>query len=155
MDASKIARLTDTRALRNVMENARRLKRDDVYWQAFRRLCSLEGMRYDDPLERDFYDVLNAYEELLTARHGRTTKATRTRQKLASKGIEQCLIDWALGHPTDGFKLLIDNGLPELTAEYLVVKYDRRFPRRAVESARKRLSDHGVRLSDVGSLLHR
>lgn len=155
MDASKIVQLADRDALRNLMENARRLNRDDVYWQAFRRLCSLEGMQYDDPLERDFYDVLNAYEELLTQKHGRTTKAARTRQKLANKRVEQCLIDWALGPPTDGFKLLIDNGLPELTAEYLVVKYDKRFPRNAVESARKRLSDHGVSLSDVGSLPHR
>lgn len=155
MDASKIAQLADRDALRNLMENARRLNRDDVYWQAFRRLCSLEGMQYDDPLERDFYDVLNAYEELLTLKHGRTTKAARTRQKLANKGVEQCLIDWALGPPTDGFKLLIDNGLPELTAEYLVVKYDKRFPRNAVESARKRLPDHGVSLSNVGSLPHR
>ena len=144
MDASKIAQMSDKEALRNLMQNARRLDRDDIYWQAFRRLCSLEGMIYDDPLERDFYDVLNAYEELLTLKHGRTTKASRTRQKLANKGVEQCLIDWALGAPTDGFKLLIEKGLPELTAEYLVVKYEKRFPRRAVEAARRRLTDHGV-----------
>ncbi len=144
MDASKIAQLSDKGALRNLMQNARRLDRDDIYWQAFRRLCSLEGMIYDDPLERDFYDVLNAYEELLTLKHGRTTKASRTRQKLANKGVEQCLIDWAVGAPTDGFKLLIEKGLPELTAEYLVVKYEKRFPQRAVEAARRRLTDHGV-----------
>ena len=144
MDASKIAQMSDKEALRNLMQNARRLDRDDIYWQAFRRLCSLEGMIYGDPLERDFYDVLNAYEELLTLKHGRTTKASRTRQKLANKGVEQCLIDWALGAPTDGFKLLIEKGLPELTAEYLVVKYKKRFPQRAVEAARRRLTDHGV-----------
>ena len=144
MDASKIAQMSDKEALRNLMQNARRLDRDDIYWQAFRRLCSLEGMIYDDPLERDFYDVLNAYEELLTLKHGRTTKASRTRQKLANKGVEQCLIDWALGAPTDGFKLLIEKELPELTAEYLVVKYEKRFPQRAVEAARRRLTDHGV-----------
>lgn len=144
MDASKIAQLTDKTGLRNLMDNARQLDRDDVYWRAFRRLCSLEGMQYDDPLERDFYDVLNAYEELLTLKHGRTTKATRTRQKLVNKGVEQCLIDWALGPPTDGFKLLIDKGLPELTAEFLVVKYETRFPPPAVEAARKRLSEAGA-----------
>ncbi len=144
MDASKIAQLADRDALRNLMENARRLDRDDVYWQAFRRLCSLEGMQYDDPLDRDFYDVLNAYEELLTLKHGRTTKAARTRQKLANKGVEQCLMDWALGPPTDGFKLLIDKGLLELTAEFLVVKYESRFPPPVVEAAQKRLSEAGA-----------
>ncbi len=140
MDASKIAQLADRGALRNLMDNAKRLEREDVYWLAFKRLCSLEGMVYDDPLERDFYDVLNAYEELLTEKHGRTTKASRTRQKLKNKGVEQCLIDWALGDSTDGFRLLVEKGLPELTAEYLVVKHATRFPEAAVTAARERLA---------------
>lgn len=97
-----------------------------------------------NPLTRDFYNVLNAYEELLTEKHGRTTKAARTRQKLARVGVEQCLIDWALGAQTEGFKLLIEKELPELTAEYLVVKYGKRFPDEAVKAARDRLVEHGV-----------
>ncbi len=144
MDPTKIEKMADKNALRNLMENAKRLERDDIYWLAFKRLCSLEGMAYDDPLERDFYDVLNAYEELLTEKHGRTTKASRTRQKLKNKGVEQCLIDWALGEPTDGFKLLVEKGLPELTAEYLVVKYGTRFAENVVEAARKSLTEQGV-----------
>ena len=98
----------------------------------------------DDPLERDFYDVLNAYEELLTEKNGRTTKANRTRQKLKNKGVAQCLIDWALGPPTDGFRLLTEKGLSELTAEYLVVKHESRFPPEVVESAKRRLLDDGA-----------
>jgi len=144
MDLSKIAQITDEKALRNLMGNARRLGREDAYWLAFRRLCALEGMRLDDPLERDFYDVLNAYEELLTEKNGRTTKANRTRQKLRNKGLKQCLIDWALGPPTDGFKLLIEKGLAELTAEHLVVKYESRFPSPVVAAARARLHDAGT-----------
>ncbi len=144
MDASKIAQMNDKDGLQNLMENARKLDRDDVYWLAFRQKCSLEGMNLDDPLERDFYNVLNAYEELLTEKNGRTTKANRTRQKLARKGIEQCLIDWALGAPTEGFKLLIKKGLSELTAEHLVVHYKDRFPPEAVDAAQKRLVENGV-----------
>lgn len=144
MDVSKIEQMADREGLKNLMNNARRLGREDVYWHAFKRLCSLEGMAYDDPLEREFYDVLNAYEELLTEKHGRTTKAARTRQKLQNKGVEQCLIDWALGEPTDGFKLLVEKGLPELTAEYLVVKYGTRFAENVVEAARKSLTEQGV-----------
>jgi hypothetical protein len=144
MDASKIAQITDTKSLRNLMANARRLNRDDVYWLAFKRLCSLEGANLDDPLERNFYDVLNAYEELLTERNGRTTKASRTRQKLKNKGVKQCLIDWAIGPPTDGFQLLVQKGLAELTAEYLVLKFAASFPADAVDAARRRLREHGV-----------
>ena len=64
------------------MKNAKNQQRMDVYWQAFRRLCELEGRNYDDPLEQEFYATLAAYEELLTAKNGKTTKASRTRQKL-------------------------------------------------------------------------
>jgi hypothetical protein len=144
MDPAKIAGMTDQDGLRSLMANARRLGRDDVYWLAFKRLCSLEGMRFDDPLEREFYDVLNAYEELLTEKNGRTTKANRTRQKLKNKGLGQCLIDWAVGPQTEGFKLLTGKGLAQLTAEYLLVKYRERFPASAVAAARQRLRDAGV-----------
>jgi len=140
MDKAKIERLDDKGELRNLMANAKRLERDDIYWLAFKQLCSLEGMAYEDPVERDFYDVLNAYEELLTEKHGRTTRASRTRQKLKNKGVEQCLIDWALGDPTAGFKLLLEKGLPELTAEHLVVKHAKRFPETVVKAAGERLA---------------
>ncbi len=141
MEAAKIAKLDDPEALRSLMVNARRLEREDIYWLAFRQLCSLEGMHFEDAMERDFYDVLNAYEELLTEKNGRTTRASRTRQKLKKKGVQQCLVDWAMGPPTDEFTLLREKGMAELTAEYLVVKYEDRFPPEAVEAARERLSE--------------
>ena len=47
---------------------------------------------------------------------------------------------WALGEPTDGFRLLVEKGLPELTAEFLVVKYATRFPEAAVDAARERMA---------------
>ena len=144
MDPAKISKLTDAKALHTLMTNARRLGNEDVYWLAFKRVCSLEGLSLEDPLEREFFDVLNAYEELLTEKNGRTTKANRTRQKLKNKGVRKCLIDWAVGPQTDGFKFLVEKALPELTAEYLVVKYADQFPTGAVDSARKRLSGAGV-----------
>ena len=88
MDKENITKITDATSLRNLMENANRLDRQDVYWLAFKQLCSLEGMSLNDPLEREFYDVLNAYEELLTEKNGRTTKATRTRRwALATESV--------------------------------------------------------------------
>lgn len=141
MDREKIAQIDDPSSLRALMSNARRLNREDIYWEAFRRLCSIEGQGSNSPLERDFYHVLNAYEELLTQKNGRTTKANRTRQKLARKGVKQCLMDWATGAPTEGFKLLVQKGLKELTAEYLVIKYASQFPTAVVDSAQRRLAE--------------
>jgi hypothetical protein len=101
------------------------------------------GHSETDPLHRDFARTLAAYEELLTQKNGRTTRASRTRQKLSNKGVEQSLQDWALAkQPTEGFMLLMDNNLEDLTGEYLVVKYAERFSAQAVKAAQSRLESH-------------
>ena len=140
-----IEEYTDPTALRTILANAARLGDNDIWRRAFRRLCALEGLDQADPLHRDFYETLAAYEQLLTEKNGRTTKATRTRQKLKNKGVIQCLEDWAISSaPTEGFDLLIRNGLVELTGEYLVLRYPAHFSTRAVAAARARLSGLGI-----------
>jgi hypothetical protein len=146
----------DARKLKNVAEcrtvlaraRARGLK--DVYDAVFRRLCELVGSEYDDPddpLVRDFYETLAAYEQLLTEKNGKTTIASRTRQKITNKGVHQSLIEWTRGKiETNGFTLLIDAGLPEYTGEYLVFRYGDRFPADVVQLARERLESHAVAL---------
>ena len=139
-----IANCDEPSRLREGMRNAKSRQRMDVYWLAFRRLCELEGMGHDTPLEREFYVTLAAYEELLTEKNGRTTKASRTRQKLQRKGAVQCLEEWAVASAeTEGFRLLVDAGMPELTGEHLVLKYPDQFTAKALEMARGRLEKAG------------
>jgi hypothetical protein len=91
-----VTKINDANSLRTLMGNARRLGREDVYWKAFGRLCALQGISHSDPLHREFAQTLAAYEELLiTQKNARTTRASRTRQKIANKGVEQSLEDWA------------------------------------------------------------
>lgn len=140
--AKAVSEYTDAGALRRLMANAKRLNRDDIWREAFLRLCTLEGGNQDDPLHRDFYATLAAYEELLTEKNGRTTRANRTRQKLKNKGVVQCLEDWATAPSgTDGFNLLISLGMVELTGEYLVMKYPDRFSQEAVRAASARMAE--------------
>jgi hypothetical protein len=143
--AKPISEYTDKDSLRTLMANAKAYGRQDIWRDAFRRLCALEGLNQDDPLHRDFYETLAAYEQLLTEKNGRTTKAARTRQKLRNKGVRQCLEDWAMStKPTEGFDLLIANELAELTGEYLVLKYPNLFSVEAVTAAGERLRHAGV-----------
>ena len=118
-DASKLKTQEDCRT---VMQRARDRKLPDVYNAAFKRFCELAGAANDDPsdpLVRDFYETLAAYEQLLTEKNARNTPATRTRQKVNNKGVYQSLIEWTRGKKeTEGFKLLIEKGLPEYTGEY-------------------------------------
>ena len=85
--AKPVLKMTNPVALRQLMANARQRGREDVWREAFYRLCVLQGMDQKDPLHRDFYQALAAYEQLLTEKNGRTTRANRTPQKLKNKGV--------------------------------------------------------------------
>ena len=130
------------------MENAKRLGRMDVYWEAFRRRCELLGKEAkdldpSDPLHLDFGATLAAYEQLLSEKNNRTTIAMRTRSKIQNKGVVQSLIDWALAKtPTTGFDLLMKNGMESLTGEALIVKYADRFPLHVVDAAQARIENY-------------
>jgi hypothetical protein len=138
-----IEEYTDPTELRQLMANARRLGNEAAYWEAFSRLCLISGKNEPDPLIRDFYTTLTAYEELLSQKNGRKTLANRTRQKLARKGVVRCLEDWAFQKTSEGLQLLVSKGLHELTGEYLVVKYASRFSKEAVAAAKSKLGDLG------------
>ena len=148
-DASKLKTVAECRI---VLDRARSKQLQDVYAAVFRRMCELAGSENDDPddpLVKDFYETLAAYEQLLTEKNGRNTPATRTRQKLANKGVYLSLIEWTRGKvETNGFTLLVEAGLPEYTGEYLVARYATRFPKDVVGLARERLEKYSVPLPD-------
>lgn len=135
---------------RRVMARAKKQNNDEFYQLVFRRLCELGGNEHDDPanpLVRDFYTTLTAYEQLLTEKNGKTTTASRTRQKIKNKGVKQSLIDWAMKvDETPGFNLLVSAGLHEFTGEYVVLRYASQFPSEVVTKARERLMQHGIPL---------
>ncbi|MFN3348785.1 hypothetical protein [Pseudorhodoplanes sp.] len=146
-DASKLKTPNECRI---VMRRAQERELPDVYNTAFKRLCELTGAANDDPsdpLIADFYKTLAAYEQLLSEKNERNTIASRTRQKITNKGVHQSLIEWTRGKTeTNGFKLLVEKGLPEYTGEFLVVLYAHRFPQDVVSLAKSRLTEHGIAL---------
>jgi hypothetical protein len=146
-DLQKLKTIADCR---RVMVRAKQQGREDIYLQVFKRQCELVGNENDDPndpLIRRFHETLGAYEQLLSEKNHSNTAATRTRQKIANKGVYQSLMEWTRGKAeTNGFKLLVEAGLPEFTAEYLVAQYADRFPPDVVELARDRLRRHEIAL---------
>jgi hypothetical protein len=146
-DASKLKSPSDCRV---VMQRARERNLPEVYNEVFKRFCELTGAANDDPsdpLIADFYKTLGAYEQLLTEKNDRNTPASRTRQKISNKGVHQSLIEWTRGKvETNGFKLLVEKGMPQYTGEYLVVRYAKRFPEDVVALAINRLQAHGIAL---------
>jgi len=136
-----ISSYTDPEHLRTLMQNAKRMGREDIWRQAFDQLCSLEGATQTEPLDRAFYSTLAAYEQLLTQKNRRATRASRTRLKLKGKGVVACLEDGAKSkEPTESFDLLVANGMVEMTGEQLVLTYPDKFTPEAVAGATARLA---------------
>jgi hypothetical protein len=142
-------RTTDPKQLRNLMDNAKRLGRQDVYAAALQRLCEvLPGSNQTDapdPIMQRFWKAVHAAEELKTELNGRTTRLSRTRQKLARDGVITTMEDLALKpKPGERFMLLVGHGLSELVFEYIILDYPSAFSACAVDAARKRLLEYGV-----------
>jgi hypothetical protein len=142
----------DKDKLRNWMVNAKRLKRDDVYQEAFRQLCRVEGRNIGDPLEAEFAAVMRALEEALTAEAGKTKRLNRTRQKLGRVGVRQTLTDLALKpQPSIGFLKLVEFGMADMSAESLILKYHDEFAPEVVAASRTRLEKYGISVLDKPS----
>ncbi|MCU0881823.1 MAG: hypothetical protein MUF14_04040 [Hyphomonadaceae bacterium] len=96
--------------------------------------------------------MIHAIEEVLRIERGKTVRLTRTRQKVAKVGEIQTLIDFATAaSPTEGFDALLARGLPELTAEALVLKHAARFEPPVLAAAGARLAAAGVTLPSMQS----
>jgi hypothetical protein len=143
-----VSKLKNVDECRRVMARALAKNELDIYQAVFRRSCELVANENDDPNDpmiREFFITLAAYEQLLTEKNGRTTAAARTRQKIKNKGVQQSLINWTCQKAeTSGFRWLIEKGLPDHTAEYIVAKYSSRFPDDVVRLAKARLVEHGI-----------
>jgi hypothetical protein len=148
--AYDVSRLTTVSDAKGYLDNVRRLGRDDLYPDAFRRLVHLTGQPDDDPLVLDFWRAIAAAEEVLRQERGKTIRLARTRQKIARVGVHQTVADLAMAKTaSDGFAILTQAGLGDLTAEYLVVKHADRFGEDVIAAARTRLVDSGIPVPEV------
>ena len=142
---ASIAVATDPAKLRTLRGNAQRLGVPEVEEAAFRRLVEMLPEEAPGSIEHDFWKTIHAFEEILRDERGKTVRLSRTRQKIDRVGVMQTLIDFAVSKaPTDGFNMLIERGLPELTGEALVLKHASHFEPAVLEAARSRLEGAGV-----------
>lgn len=149
MDKDKILKTIsecdDPKKLRTWIENARNKDNEEIAQAAFRRLISLVPSERPGTVEHDFWQTIHAFEYALTEERGRTTRLSRTRQKINRVGIIETLKDWALGDKeTDGFKMLLERGMPELTGEAIVLRHPEKFSSDVQAAARQRLVQAGV-----------
>ncbi len=136
---------TDPAQLRRFIENARRMKALDVRDAAFRRLVEILPEEEPGSVEHDFWRSIHALEQVLLEERGKTVRLSRTRQKIARVGVMQTLRDFAAKKsPSQGFEMLLERGMPELTGEAIVLRHTDLFDPEVVTAARTRLVAVGV-----------
>ena len=159
-----IKKVKESKKVLTVMENTKRViqQSDDDEWKAelqqffkdcYDRYAELKaeeehGVSNVTPITKDFYKFLHAYEQALTEINGRTTRATYLRRALRNnqtkyKDEQEAVIQTLEGlvikeGGTKGYHFLIENGLNELTAEYLVLQHKDLFSEDALLSSEER-----------------
>src|SRR6266568_2548808 len=113
-----IAACDDAGKLRTWIANARKQNQKEIEDAAFHRLIQILPKEAPGTVEHDFWRTIHAFEHMLSEERGKTTRLGRTRQKVARVGVIETLRDWAMASKsTDGFDMLIERNMPELTGE--------------------------------------
>jgi hypothetical protein len=147
-----IANLKTVAQARNLMSNALKKGRADVYQAAFRRLCEIEGKDHTDPVVMEFWKAIAALEQLLFEEHGKIVRASRTRQKAQKEGEVACLSHWALRDAeTRGFEMLVGKGLADLTGESIIMRHASRFSPEVFAAAKARLIGRNIMLPETAA----
>jgi hypothetical protein len=147
-----ISQCEDPKKLRSIGKNARDHGASKVADAAFRKLISILPSEKPGTVEHDFWQTVHAFELALSDERGKITRLARTRQKVGRVGVIQTLKDWALTKTeTDGFRMLLEREMPELTGEAIVLRHSKKFEPEIVAAARKRLEDAGVDVSRLPS----
>ncbi|MBA4409701.1 MAG: hypothetical protein C0397_09795 [Odoribacter sp.] len=92
-------------------------------------------------VETELYKVLYAYEDVLSKKNGKKTRASRTWQMVRKYGIIGAA-ERAVNRDVDpqGYKILVEMRLEKLTFEQVIVDYPNAFGNDVVNRAKERLN---------------
>ena len=145
-----VERCEDSGSLESLIRNATKLGNTVVAEAAFRKRISLVPDERVGTVEHDFWQTVHAFEYSLSEERGKTTRLSRTRQKVAKVGVVQTLRDWSPGgQETEGFRMLLERGMPELTGEATTLRHPDLFEPAVLEAAQQRLRVAGVDLASL------
>lgn len=139
--------LQDIEKVESLKEKAIDKGFDDLRDDCTKRICELKGVDHNDHYEKWFAQALEAREQILAEKHGRTQVAGYTRRLYREKGAYKCLEDWAINpDTTEGFDDFTKRGLIQYSAEYIVAANPDHFSAEALKASIIKLQAAGVEL---------
>ena len=141
---SRIEKLTTVEACTRFAANATRLGRPDLADEARQRAVEIRAESHgaESDAERECLQAIYAYEEVLSNKNGRRTRASRTWQMIKRHGILEAA-ERAVNRDkeTSGYTALVDMGLQGFAFEAVILRHPEQFSEEAVEKSRQRMRD--------------
>jgi hypothetical protein len=138
----RVRKLRTPEECENFGKNAAARSRPDLANEALLRAIQLRAELYGpkSEVEREALQAVYAYEEVLSKKNGRRTRASRTWQMIGRHGIIGA-VERAVDREqeTQGYKALAEMNLKKLAFEAVVVQHPSFFSDAAVEKSKERL----------------
>lgn len=139
----RISASTSEADLKAYLKNAKG-KSAVVHRAAFDRLVAVSVGEHTDPVAKACWTMIYTVEQIRRELGRPVARMNRLRPKVEREGERAALAYCALNE-TDGFREILDYGLPQYTAEAIVLGYPEVFPDETLRAtARQRLSSSGV-----------
>jgi hypothetical protein len=126
---------------KNVSERGR----PDLALAARKRAVALRAAQYcaQSDIERECIEAVYAYEEVLSQKNGKKTKASRTWPMIKKHGIITA-VERAVNREveTQGYTALVEMGLEDYAFEAVILRHPEAFSPEVVERSRLRVAAH-------------
>lgn len=140
----RISKSNDPRDLRKIADNAAAAENEAVREAALRKLYAVSPDAEPGTLEHDVWQSIFALEGSLKEERGKTTLLSRTRQKIKRDGEQATVADLVMKRASEGYRMLLERGWPELTFEGVALRHPDRFDSDVLNAARARLQASGI-----------
>lgn len=137
---SLVEKCTNPDDLKRIYVNATELGNNVVADAAQRKRFSVLPAAEPGTVEHDVWQSIHALEAALSDERGKTTRLARTRQKISRDGEIATVRDLIMkSAASEGFKMLMERGWPELAFESVALRHPDQFAPEILEKAKARL----------------
>ncbi|HEY8616296.1 hypothetical protein [Phenylobacterium sp.] len=141
---ASIATENDTEKLMTFARNARGKSRQ-IEQAAIRRLAAVSARHAPGTVEHACWAMVETIEATRRLNKAKAWRMNRMRRKIEKDG-ELAALEYCALKETVGFAEVLEYGMPEFTAEAIVLRYPAAFSEAARAAARRRLDAAGVQL---------
>ena len=142
-----VSKLKTPEECANYEKNVTDRGRPELAVAARKRAIELRALAHGatNDAERECLEAVYAYERVLSKRSGKNTRASRTWQMIARRGILPA-VERAVNRPTEtaGYRALLEMGLEDYAFEAVILRHPTQFSAEAIQRSQARINEQTV-----------